>query len=397
MFNNDSSNLIKIDILAYGSNAIFLNTNDYNNFQDIIDNIGKDNIDKDIIYNNKLKYDDGLNYKNKTKYEDDLIYKNKTKYEDEDDVLSPPSITTLKMLKRPSLIYSMDTDNINEKENNKIMYDNYNDFLEEINEKIKKLEDFLYLISVKYDTVVIKYNILSISIIVISSLITVIQAIKLTTIQYIKNINQLTNRRKNISSCDVISNQEKANDKTLLYTFITDIFVLLLGSVIITVSSIIRFYEYREVMERLKNTQIKISSYLLLYNKEKKQLLLYKNNKENYDTIRNNIDEYNNSIKEEFNEHIEFRHTNLIKLYDIKYRDDVILREKKKDANIRMMSIKCEEKKRIYEIKNDMYNFYRSYKLLNYNSNIITNNTSDFNDDFVYYNKQNNLEYTCSV
>lgn len=372
---SDNSN---IDLSHIQDTNRYFNKEEINKINEGIEkiNIIIDNTDSPTLNNspNTISQQDSFNFHNIHLHEKGYIYQ---------DILKDG-----KKPKRNRVNSEISTIDVSRKE--KLNESEFLELYEEILKRIKKLKDLLYLVSVKYDNIVGKYNLLSISIIVISTFLTLIEAIKLLGVDYMTNkINNDNHDHENddnkIDSHDYNTQVviKYGSSKISNFIFASDILMLFFSTTIIFISSVIRFYNYREIMENLKKTQSKISNYIYLYDKQKLQLLLYRNDKEQFEVIRATIEGYYNNIKEEFNEQIQFRHTNLIKLYDIKYRDDAVLRDKKKDALLKQLQIKTDEKKKIIEIKNDLLIFKINNSL--HNSNIF------LNGDICYNNLYDNM------
>lgn len=148
-----------------------------------------------------------------------------------------------------------------------------------INKKTDKISDKLQYISLKFDIVKNKFNSYSLTILVVSALITLSDALKLLIIQFVgKN-----NLNINPNSID----------------FILNILSLLMGTYMTVIASIIRFQNYREKMEKLKEFQDKLIHIKALYNRELAILRLNKNEEKTVvEDVQDKLTEYDSIIDE---------------------------------------------------------------------------------------------------
>lgn len=148
-----------------------------------------------------------------------------------------------------------------------------------INKKTDKISDKLQYISLKFDIVKNKFNSYSLTILVVSALITLSDALKLLIIQFIgKN-----NLKISPNSID----------------FILNILSLLMGTYMTVIASIIRFQNYREKMEKLKEFQDKLIHIKALYNRELAILRLNKNEEKTVvEDVQDKLTEYDSIIDE---------------------------------------------------------------------------------------------------
>jgi hypothetical protein len=148
--------------------------------------------------------------------------------------------------------------------------------IEFIDLSLRKINNNLYIISYKYDIYYNKYNNISLTILIFSTLVTFIQSFQLFILYYIDNIN------KNH------------------FVFITNITSLLISTLLTILSSIIKFRNYSIIMSKLKDIQHILFDYKLSYNKQKQLLLFFEINgildNKNFDKLYNKIIEYNNEI-----------------------------------------------------------------------------------------------------
>tara|TARA_Y100000389_G_C17406242_1_gene488227 strand:+ start:214 stop:927 length:714 start_codon:yes stop_codon:yes gene_type:complete len=148
-----------------------------------------------------------------------------------------------------------------------------------INKKTDKISDKLQYISLKFDIVKNKFNSYSLTILVVSALITLSDALKLLIIQFIGKNNLNINQ----NSID----------------FILNILSLLMGTYMTVIASIIRFQNYREKMEKLKEFQDKLIHIKALYNRELAILRLNKNEEKTVvEDVQDKLTEYDSIIDE---------------------------------------------------------------------------------------------------
>jgi uncharacterized integral membrane protein len=148
-----------------------------------------------------------------------------------------------------------------------------------IAKKTTKITDKLQYVSLKYDIVKTKFNNYSLTILIVSALITLSDALKLLIIQFIGK-NNLSINSNNID-------------------FILNILSLMMGTYMTVLASIIRFQNYREKMEKLKEMQDKLIHMKALYNRELANLRLNKNEEKTLvDEVQDKLSEYDIIIDE---------------------------------------------------------------------------------------------------
>tara|TARA_B110000093_G_C12915875_1_gene386908 strand:+ start:361 stop:1056 length:696 start_codon:yes stop_codon:yes gene_type:complete len=148
-----------------------------------------------------------------------------------------------------------------------------------IAKKTTKITDKLQYVSLKYDIVKTKFNNYSLTILIVSALITLSDALKLLIIQFIGKNNL------SINSNDI--------------DFILNILSLMMGTYMTVLASIIRFQNYREKMEKLKEIQDKLIHMKALYNRELANLRLNKNEEKTLvDEVQDKLSEYDIIIDE---------------------------------------------------------------------------------------------------
>lgn len=157
------------------------------------------------------------------------------------------------------------------------------ELLQALKKQKKKLKESLFIVSTKYDKINKKYNFMSILIMIISAVMTNIEAFRLMLTEYLVEINSTI----------------KDNIETIRFS--VNVVLLVFGTIITILSSAIRFRNYKDKMEKLKNGQSILFKYKMLYDKQK-DLILYFNidelDNKFYKKFQQKIDEYNKEIKD---------------------------------------------------------------------------------------------------
>lgn len=213
----------------------------------------------------------------------------------------------------------------------------------------------LFMVTEAYDKYNKEYYIISLTILILSSIITFIEAVRLSIIDT-KNIN-------------IISNRATIN-------FTLHILLLLNGTIITILSSIIRFKNYREFLEGLKDAQLQLVKYK---NKYMRQYYIIKYNylnkiieEQDITKISDKITLYDRVVKS-INYFQFIKNTDIIKYNKRKAKFDVS----------------------IFEIKTKTANNFEEITKKRENEYININNENDINKEVIDYNKfviLNNLE-----
>lgn len=213
-----------------------------------------------------------------------------------------------------------------------------------INENKKKISTSLYIISSKYDLIYFRYNRISLLILIISTITTFVEAIRLTLINY-ENDNPNSGISKYISK-DTIS-------------LLINLLSLTLGTVLTIFSSIVKFRNYRENMEKLKNIHDTLFNYKCLYNKQKDYIDYFSmsNNLtlEIFNKLVENVENINKEIKDiSIFENIRIK--DIIKFNKIKVNHDIQLKElgNKRELEFLKLSIDSARNKKNYENENSL-------------------------------------------
>lgn len=213
----------------------------------------------------------------------------------------------------------------------------------------------LFMVTEAYDKYNKEYYIISLTILILSSIITFIEAVRLSIIDT-KNTN-------------IISNSDTIN-------FTLHILLLVNGTIITILSSIIRFKNYREFLEGLKDAQLQLVKYK---NKYMRQYYIIKYNyvnkiiqEQDITKISDKITLYDRTVKS-INYFQFIKNTDIIKYNKTKAKFDVS----------------------IFEIKTSTANNFEVITKKRENEYININNENDINKELIDYNKfviLNNLE-----
>jgi hypothetical protein len=217
--------------------------------------------------------------------------------------------------------------------------------IKKIDSSISKTKTKLFIATAAYDKYYTKYYRITLSLFILSSFVTFIEALRLIIVE---NVNKSDQILININ---------------LLNTLI-NVLILSLGIVITILSSYIRFKNYREILEELREKQNIIIEYIDKYKKQKNNLEYIEKikddiNLEEIEKIKNDIAEYDTKIES----------TNILKYLTNKgiikfnnYKGDF-------DLKIKEIELKYKKKCKILE-KEDEENIINLQKDDNVNVNI---------------------------
>lgn len=251
------------------------------------------------------------------------------------------------LLQNHNIIYS-----IHDTRNNTIKVE---ELLTRIIDSKNETSTRLFMVTEAYDKYNREYYIISLTILILSSVITFIEAIRLSII---------SNDYMNIS---------KYSD---LINFILHILLLTNGTIITILSSIIRFKNYREFLEGLKDAQLQLVKFK---NKYMRQYYIIKYN-------------YINKIIED-NEILKI--SNKISSYDRVVKSINYFQFIKNKDIIRYNKLKAKFDISIFEIKTNTTNNFEEILKQKEHEYININNKNDINSEISDYNKfvfYNNLE-----
>jgi len=185
--------------------------------------------------------------------------------------------------------------------------------------KTDKISDKLQYVSLKFDIVKNKFNSYSLTILVVSAMITLSDAVKLLIIQFVGKNN--------------------LNTDPNTIDFVLNILSLMMGTYMTVIASIIRFQNYREKMEKLKEMQDKLIHVKALYNRELAVLRLNKNEEKTLvEDVQDKLSEYDSIVDE----------VNIIS--EITNKEMIVFSKKISDFKLQITTIKNDENTRLREI-----------------------------------------------
>jgi uncharacterized integral membrane protein len=208
-----------------------------------------------------------------------------------------------------------------------------------IKENKKKITTSLYIISAKYDLIYFRYNRISLLILIISTITTFIEAIRLTLINY-QNDN-IDSEMSLVISKSTIS-------------LIINMISLMLGTLLTILSSIVKFRNYRENMEKLKNIHDILFNYKISYNKQKDLIDYFSLSNtltlELFDKLVENVENMNKEIKD-INIFENIRIKDIIKFNRVKINHDIELRKmtNKRELEFLKLTVESTKNKCLYE------------------------------------------------
>jgi hypothetical protein len=225
--------------------------------------------------------------------------------------------------------------------------------LNHINENKTKTIDEFFILSVVYDKVYKKYNAISLLILILSSLVTLVEAFRLCIMDFMRNYPDITEMLE-------------------IMSFSLNIITLFTGTIITILSSIIRFKNYRELLEQLKDKQNLLIIYREKYRKKYEKLLNLLAfdclTRDDIVTIHEKIAEYENQIQNinvmeylrtkdilKYNKYKTYFDIEMHKMFIDK---DIAIKKYEKQANTTLQDIKNTQ----IELNNGKYGKIRAYK-----------------------------------
>lgn len=219
-----------------------------------------------------------------------------------------------------------------------------NNQITKINDTISKIKNQLFIALVAYDEYYKKYYTITLILFITSSLVTFIEALRLIIIEYINKNDQLL-----------------INEKLL--TTLINVLVLSLGILITILSSVIRFKNYREILEKLREKQNIMIEYIDKYKKQKDNLEFLHLTKEDdieieeIENIKNDIAKYDTilistNILQFLTTKDLIRYNKYKKNFDIDKNDMTLQYQKKlKDLKEKENDITLQDKKKMLKDK----------------------------------------------
>ena len=247
--------------------------------------------------------------------------------------------------------------------------------MKNIKDNKKKITTSLYIISSKYDLIYFRYNRISLLILIISTLITFIEAIRLILINYQNDIEDESQKTYetigNTTSIVVKPGTMASIISKYEISLIINMITLSLGTLLTILSSIVKFRNYRENMEKLKNIHDILFNYNNMYNKQRDliEYFILSNNytPELFDKMVENVENLNKEIKD-INIFENIRIKDIIKFNRIKVKHDIELKKisNKRELEFLKLTVESTKNKYIYEnqknnISNEEKNNTKSY------------------------------------
>jgi len=212
--------------------------------------------------------------------------------------------------------------------------------LEMIKESKLKITNQLYIVSTKYDIIYFRFNKISLLILILSVIITFIEAIRLTIVNY--------DTQYEGSSIKRYISQETVS-------LIINVLSLSLSTILTILSSIVKFKSYRENMDKLKSIHDSLFNYKNLYDKQRDLIKFHKINNilsnEVYEKLRETIEEYNKEIKD-ISIFENIRNGDILKFNKIKVDHDIKMQKMASQREIELLRISLSNKKKKEELEN---------------------------------------------
>jgi len=210
-----------------------------------------------------------------------------------------------------------------------------------ISESKKKIANNLYIVSAKYDLIYFRFNRISLSILIISTIITFVEAIRLTIVNY-------DTQYKGSKVGEYISHET--------ISLIINVLSLSLSTILTILSSIVKFKNYRENMDKLKNIHDTLFNYKNLYDKQKELIKFFKMSNsltdEHYEKLKDTIEGYNRDIKD-ISVFENIRNEDILKFNKIKVAHDIKLHKLATDREIELLKITMNNNKKKKTLEDD--------------------------------------------
>lgn len=245
----------------------------------------------------------------------------------------------------------------------------------------KKLTKDYFIVSAKYDDICYKYNTISLTVMILSTILTFTEAFKLTLTEY---MNQHT---------------FIPVDKIEVFTLSINIFSLLIGTIITVLSGISRFKNYREIMEKMKNYQNMVVKYITLYNKQIDLIKCYDlkdlMDDETFNEFSAKIKEYNKEINENINILEDINNKDMIKLEKYQHKFDIRIEELKVERELEFIKLQNKKEIELSILKNskdvELFKIYKSKnKKIHDLASLLCKESNSNNDDKIDANFNSN-------
>jgi hypothetical protein len=218
------------------------------------------------------------------------------------------------------------------------------ELLEIIKNNKKKIINNLYIVSSKYDLIYYRYNRITLLILIISTMITFIEAIKLTLINY--DTQYVDSKLSSFIAQETLS---------LIFSVVS----LSLSTLLTILSSIVKFKNFKENMDKLKSIHDTLFNYKNLYDKQKELIKYYKISndltEEVYEKLQETIENYNKEIKD-ISVFENIRNTDILRFNKIKVDYDIKLQKLATTREIELLKINVNKKKIKDNIENNKTN-----------------------------------------
>jgi len=238
-----------------------------------------------------------------------------------------------------------DDDNNNKKDNSsKSLNKRMDDLLEIIKINKNKIINNLYVISSKYDVLYYRYNSITLAILILSTIITFVEAIRLTLVNY--DTTYADSKISTVIATETIS-------------LIINILSLSLSTILTVLSSIAKFKNYKENMDKLKNIHDILFNYKNMYDKQKELIKFFRTSNEMtediYKEIHQKVEDYNKEIKS-ISIFENIRNSDIIRFNKIKADQDVKLKKILEDREVKLLRINILSKNKKENIGNEKPN-----------------------------------------
>tara|TARA_B100000795_G_C22803507_1_gene443296 strand:+ start:4110 stop:4958 length:849 start_codon:yes stop_codon:yes gene_type:complete len=188
-----------------------------------------------------------------------------------------------------SIISSNNIDKEDREKKEKTIEENKKSILAILEEKKDKISFHKLCMLEVYHSTNKKYNRCSLAILIFASIITFIEALKLSIYMERYKINNDENETHDIDN----TNYKKDHTMYFNFGFIFNISNLMIGCIITLVSGIIKFKNWQNKLEKLKSLEDKLANHLRKIDKCKMQVqLIIPTEQDSYDKIKDKIDEY---------------------------------------------------------------------------------------------------------
>lgn len=274
-------------------------------------------------------------------------------------ILTP--IAELQQLYEKDKIYEIDEINeINEKDESR-KYSKCDSIVANLIENIlqnkEKTEEQIFIITAAYDKIFKKYNFISLFIMILSALVTLLEALRLSIVDFV-------NKKDYVIDIDLV-------------TFVMNLNILIIGTIITILSSIIRFRNYREILEKLKDKENSLIVYREKYNKKYEKLLnliAFDNvTDDNLKEINDKVNLYDENVKT-INVLEYLRNDDIIKFH--KYKAYFDLELQKIELN-KLKALNDNQNKYGINISSNNYSLHKLITIENLKKKILKNKNND--------------------